>query len=188
MQPFQKFEQESESVLPPYDFSEALALPITERFEQSVAILQKHEQAEMVIRGEVSTPNRPGLSAIEIADLERSQGVSFAPEAKEFFRQWKRAEGGSGLGFHSLDRWITDTRLAETAYLIAGDYWRYADGDALIMPLSSETEKVFLYLHEDGPKIEEFAPSFSLALWRMAHDDRDEDFDEDDNEDQDDDE
>jgi hypothetical protein len=50
-----------------------------------------------------------------------------------------------------------------------GDYWRYADGDQLVMPLSGEKNKVFLYLHEHGPNIEEFAPSFSLALWRTAH-------------------
>ena len=30
---------------------------------------------------------------------------------------------------------------------------------------------VVAYLHERGPLYESFAPTFSLALWRMVHED-----------------
>jgi len=171
---------EDETVLPPYDFSVALLLPVMERFERSVAILQERARAEAAIYGESLAPLQPGFSEYEITDLERKQGAPFASEVREFLRQWKRVGGGGGFGFHGPDSWVTDEKFAgkrypDSSYLVVGDYWRYADGDLLIMPLTGETGKVLLYLHEDGPEIEEIAPSFSLALWRMAHEDFEED-------------
>lgn len=172
MPPFLKYEWEEgeqKNVLPPYDFSVALALPVTERFEQSVAILQQHAQAEAAIVGEDLLPLQPGFSEDQITEMEQVQKAPFAPEVKDFLRHWKRGGGMSGISFYGPDCWVEDELAAKGSFLMIGDYWRYADGDQLVMPLSSATEKVFLYLHEHGPKIEEFAPSFSLALWRMVH-------------------
>lgn len=171
------------NVLPPYDFSEVQSLTPLERLEQSVKILQGSAQVEAKVRGEVPAPFQPGFSETKIADLEKVQTAVFAPDVKEFLRHWRRIEGIEGLSFYGPDCWLADesTRgFGDKSYLVIGDYWRYADGDLLIMPTSGETDKVFLFLHEDGPKIEELAPSFSLALWRTAHEDRDEDFGEDD--------
>ena len=175
-----KPKHKEETVLPSYDFSEALLLPVMERFEQSVAILQERARAELAIYGESPAPLPPGFSEDEITDLERKQGAAFAAEVREFLQHWKRVEGASGFGFHGPDSWVTDERFTggkypNSFYLVVGDYWRYADGDLLIMPLTGETDKVLLYLHEDGPEIEEIAPSFSLVLWRMAHKDFEED-------------
>ncbi len=170
----------NETILPPYDFSEALLLPVMERFAQSIAILQERARAEAAIYGESLAPLQPGFSEDEIADLERKQGAPFAAEVREFLQHWKRVQGEGGFGFYGPDSWVTDERFTggkypNSFYLVVGDYWRYADGDLLIMPLSGETDKVLLYLHEDGSKIEDLAPSFSLALWRMAHEDFEED-------------
>ncbi len=159
----------AEPVLPPYDFSEALALPVVERFERVLAVLQGQEKQKAALLGEDSNPFSPGFAENEIAELERSQETSFAPEVKEFLRHWKFVGEAGCFDFHGADSWVENDLAARGAYLIIGNNWRYADGDQLVMPLSGETDKVFLYLHEHGPKIEEFAPSFSLALWRMAH-------------------
>ena len=172
--PFQKFEweqEEQQDVLPPYDFSEASALPVIERVERSVAILQEQKRQEADIFGEPSIPFGPGLTENEIRDLEQIQEASFAPEFKEFLRHWKYAGGRTGFDIQGVDNWVESDLAAKGPHLIIGNNWRYADGDQLVMPLSGETDKVFLYLHEHGPKTEEFAPSFSLALWRMSHED-----------------
>ena len=149
-------------------------LSVMERFEQSVAILREYARMEASAWGDTPAPLSLGFSENEIAELERVQGASFAPEVKEFLRCWQRIDGDSGFGFYGPDSWMTEESMrgfGDRLYLVIGDYWRYADGDLLIMPTSGEIDKVFLYLHEDGPKIEELAPSFSLALWRMAHED-----------------
>ena len=174
MWPWRKPNDRNENVLPSYDFSEALSLPLMERFEQSAAILRGYAQMEASAWGDTLAPLSPGFSDNEIAELERVQGAPFAPEVREFLRRWQRIEGSGGLGFYGSDSWMTNKSMQgfeDRLYLVIGDYWRYADGDLLIMPTSGEIDKVFLYLHEDGPKIEELAPSFSLALWRMAHED-----------------
>ena len=55
-------------------------------------------------------------------------------------------------------------------FLVFGDCWRFADGDQLMFRLDTPDCPVVLYLHEDRPPtVEPFAPSFSLALWRMVH-------------------
>ena len=174
MPPFLKYEWEGgeqRNVLPPYDFSAASAMPVMERFERSVVILQGHEKQKADILGETSTSFGPGFMEDEIAELERSQEALFAPEVREFLRHWKFAGEAGCFDLHGADSWVENDLAARGSCLIIGNNWRYADGDQLVMPLSGETDKVFLYLHEHGPKIEEFAPSFSLALWRMAHED-----------------
>ena len=139
-----------------------------ERFERSVAVLQGWAQEKVDITGDELEPFQPGFSDDEIADLEDSQGAPFAPEVKEFLRHWNRVEGAGGIIFYGAHCWVEAELAASGPWLMLGDYWRYADGDQLVMPLSGEKNKVFLYLHEHGPNIEEFAPSFSLALWRTA--------------------
>jgi hypothetical protein len=51
-------------------------------------------------------------------------------------------------------------------------------GDQLMFDLSKPAQPVVAYLHEHGPRIELFAPSFSLALWRLVSDLEDEDLDD----------
>jgi hypothetical protein len=52
---------------------------------------------------------------------------------------------------------------------VFGHYWRYADGDQLLFDLDDPATPVVAYLHEHGPLYEQYAPSFSLALWRMVN-------------------
>jgi len=55
------------------------------------------------------------------------------------------------------------------AFLAIGDYWRFADGDQLLLALDDSEQPVMAYFHEHEPRIEYFAPSVSLALWRLTH-------------------
>ena len=106
MQPFLRYEWEAEAILPPYDFSAALALPVMERFERSVVILQEHEKQKADLLGETSTSFGPGFMEDKITELERSQEALFAPEVREFLRHWKFAGEAGCFDFHGADSWV----------------------------------------------------------------------------------
>ncbi|MBC8136739.1 MAG: hypothetical protein H8F28_12700 [Fibrella sp.] len=57
--------------------------------------------------------------------------------------------------------------LAQYPLLVAGDYFRFADGDQLILDHHTPEGSMYLYLHEDD-SLSLFAPTFSLGLWRFA--------------------
>jgi hypothetical protein len=65
--------------------------------------------------------------------------------------------------------WLSDQHPTSGPALVIGFYWRYADGDQLLIPLDDPSHPVLAYFHE-VPAIEPFAPSFSLALWRLVAD------------------
>ena len=58
--------------------------------------------------------------------------------------------------------------------LVIGDHWEFADGDQLLMDWDGGSPSVMLYLHDPPPNpvgaplVEPYAPSFSLALWRIV--------------------
>jgi hypothetical protein len=158
-----------EPVLPVYDFSEALLLSVMQRLEQSVEILQEQARATHAVLGEEPLPPQTGLSEDELAALQEQIGAPIPTEYADFLRYSRQLDGEPGFDICGQTAWPTDEDFATKPYLVIGNYYRYADGDALMMPLAEDSEEVVLYLHEDGPKMETFAPSFSLALWRMAH-------------------
>ena len=65
--------------------------------------------------------------------------------------------------------WVSRKHRPGVDYLVFANYWRYADGDQLMFDLSEPSQPVVAYLHEHGPLFEAYAPSFSLALWRLVH-------------------
>jgi hypothetical protein len=64
--------------------------------------------------------------------------------------------------------WISTEHCSDRRYLVFGELWQFADGDDLMFDLSDPSTPVVLYLHEHGPSFERYAPSLSLALWRMV--------------------
>lgn len=77
---------------------------------------------------------------------------------------WGLPHKGIGIG----TPWISDEHMKGFSYLVFGYYWRFADGDQLMIDLNDPSLPIVAYLHE-YPAVEYFAPSFSLALWRMVH-------------------
>ena len=45
----------------------------------------------------------------------------------------------------------------------------WGDGDQLYFDLADPGQAVYVYVHEHGPVYEVYAPSFTTALYRMAH-------------------
>ena len=69
--------------------------------------------------------------------------------------------------------WLSDDHMPNRRLLVFGAFWRFADGDQLLIDLDDPTFPVIAYLHEHGPLFERYAPSFSLALWRLVHETED---------------
>jgi hypothetical protein len=119
-----------------------------------------------------------GASEEELASLERELGVELPAEYRAFLRRWRYLDLGTGLVIWGLDHegvypgcpWVSESHPVPGSFLVFGDCWRFADGDQLMFPLDDASRPVVLYLHEERPPaVEPFAPSFSLALWRMVH-------------------
>ncbi len=162
--------------LPTFDFGQVLESEPGERMRQCVRRV-RDGLSPLEPWGDFELPPVPdaGASEDELGELESQLGVALPAEYRGFLRSWRYLEIGTGLQVCGLPHngvSIGAPRVWErqpgTRYLVFGSYWRYADGDQLLFDLSEENPPVVAYLHEHGPLFEWFAPSFSLALWRMV--------------------
>lgn len=171
--------QHTNRVVPKYDFSEAAALTVAARIALS---LQSARQlvAENGYQKYSPFPCIPeqGASSEELVQLESRLGRSLPQEYRQFLSQCRYLKVSDGREIGGLDHdgltvtegpWVSDTHRKGVLYLVFANYWRFADGDQLMFDLSDPTQPVVAYLHEHGPLYEAYAPSFSLALWRLVH-------------------
>jgi hypothetical protein len=169
------------AVLPAYDFAEALLLSPVERMTRSVEDIRK----KLVAKGAWELQDIPpiptrGATPDELVALETRLGVSLPGEYRQCLARWRYLDMGTGLQIWGFDHegimigspWVSTKHRAGSAFLVFGEYWNYADGDQLYFDLADSHETVYAYFHEQGPAYESFAPSFSLALWRLVHERR----------------
>lgn len=168
----------TKSFVKPYDFDAALPLSPTERCHFCVERIKEEYQRNGLGWWE-DIPMVPPVGATqrELEHLESVLGLSLPDEYSLFLRHWCYLNieasglcvwGTSYKGVGMGRPWISETYRAPWKYLVFADYWNYADGDQLMFDLNHTGVPVVTYLHEHG-LIEYFAPSFSLALWRMVH-------------------
>ena len=163
-------------VIREFDFTDALRLPVDERLRVCVAHVEKRltDRGWLGIFGVPPIPSR-GASKGELNDLRLRTDVPLPEEYERFLRHWRYLIFDDGYKICGLDHdgvtigwpWLSDQHQTGHRHLVFGDYWRYADGDQLMFDLDDPTTPVVAYLHE-YPLIEHYAPSFSLALWRMV--------------------
>jgi hypothetical protein len=164
-------------VIEDFDFTDALALPVDERMQECVSQVNQRltDQGLLNIFDIPPIPSR-GASEEEINDLGLRTGVPLPEEYAGFLRHWRYLIIGDGYQVWGFDHdgvtigwpWLSDQHHIGHKYLVFGHYWRYADGDQLLFDLDDPKTPVMAYLHE-YPLIEYYAPSFSLAFWRMVH-------------------
>lgn len=163
-------------ILPNYDFSEAQALSVPERLDACLKALPSRETEE-VTWGVAPVPSE-GATEAELREVERGNGEALPPEYRAFLSLCRYLELGDGLtiwGVGHADNdspWVSEDHGTDAPCWVIGDYWRYADGDQLLLLPEKPGQPVVLYLHEHGPALEPFAPSFSLALWRLVHEEQ----------------
>ncbi len=171
-------------VVPKYDFTAAIALSVEQRFARSLESARRMvvENGYQKISDFPCVPNS-GASDTEIAKLESDLGRPLPSEYRTFLSQCRYLKIDDGCEIGGLDHdgvhvtespWVSDDHRPGTQYLVFANYWRFADGDQLMFDLSDPTQPVVAYLHEHGPLFESYAPSFSLALWRLIHEIEDE--------------
>ena len=119
-----------------------------------------------------------GASENEIQELESRLGLPLPAEYRQFLglcRYLKMSDGTEIGGFShegvqvTENPWLSDEHRPGVKYLVFANYWRYAEGDQLMFDITDPSRPVVAYLHEHGPLFEFYAPSFSLALWRLVH-------------------
>lgn len=166
-------------VVPPFDFSDAEALPISERFR----ICLERVRAIVAENGYGNYAEAPcipdaGASETELQKMETDLGAPLPSEYRRFLalcRYLKLSDGleVGGLSYEGLyvteAPWLSSEHRSGVDYLVFANYWQYADGDQLMFDMTDPNTPVVAYLHEHGPLFEFYAPSFSLALWRLVH-------------------
>lgn len=171
-------------IVPPYDFSVALGLSPEDRIARSLEVARRlvAKSGYQEICDWPCVPNS-GATSEELAKLETNLGVPLPDEYRHFLSlcRYLKIDDGceiGGLDFNGVyvteHPWISDKHRAAVRYLVFANYWRFADGDQLMFDLTDPTYPVVVYLHEHGPLYELYAPSFSLALWRLVHETEDE--------------
>lgn len=166
-------------VVPQYEFTAALALTVDERLARSLDSARRLV-AENGYQKFSDYPCVPefGASHEELAEMEAELGRSLPDEYRKFLSQCRYLKIDDGCEIGGLDHngvyvteipWISDDHRPGVQYLVFANYWRFADGDQLMFDLSDPLQPVVAYLHEHGPLYEPYAPSFSLALWRLVH-------------------
>lgn len=166
-------------VVAPFDFTEAKRLSLSDRFARSLERARELVAANGY-QGFSDFPCLPGGAfEAELKKLEeRLAGVPFPDEYRAFLKVSRYLKIDEGIEIGGLDHdgvyvtqrpWVSQQHQAGERYLVFANYWRYADGDQLMFDLSEPSTPVIAYLHEHGPLFEDYAPSFSLALWRLVH-------------------
>ncbi|MHA3774815.1 SMI1/KNR4 family protein [Verrucomicrobiota bacterium sgz303538] len=175
--------EHTSKIVPAFDFSEAEALPLMERFKQCIARAAEHV-AMSGYQDFCDFPCIPaGATEAELLDMEkRTIGQALPGEYRQFLTLCRYLKIDDGAEVGGLDHegvyvtekpWVSNKHRPGMEYLVFANYWRFADGDQLMFDLSEPNHPVIAYLHEHGPLFEAYAPSFSLALWRLVHETND---------------
>jgi hypothetical protein len=164
-------------VVPHFDFAEPLGLTLADRLSRVSIRARSRRRASY--EEDLGAPCVPdGASDAELSALGRQLGIPLPNEYAAFLRLHRYLLLSDGLEVSSLDHdgvhyanspWVSEEHMPGRRFLVMGDYWTYADGDQLLVDLDDPQASVLVYLHEDGPQLEPFAPSVSLAIWRLVH-------------------
>ena len=165
-------------IVPPFDFSVALKHSLEDRFLICVDRVRR-VLIDSGMWDYFGVPPVPeyGATDAELKALESVLDTPLPTEYRTFLHKWRylgisdgtRIWGVSHAGISIGWPWVSDEHRASVKYLVFADYWMFADGDQLMFEVGDADGAVVAYLHEHGPLYEWFAPSFSLALWRIMH-------------------
>jgi hypothetical protein len=152
-------------------------MTISERFDHCLARARHLAETYQEFSDYPCVPKR-GATESELIEFESKLDRPLPPEYRTFLSRCRylKIDDGREIGglpyrgcYVTVSPWISDEHREGVEYLVFADYWKYGDGDQLLFDLTDSSYPVIAYLHEDGPLYEMFAPSFSLALWRLVY-------------------
>ncbi len=165
-------------MIPHFDFTEALKLSVPDRYTRCLQIAKKQALGYQKFCDYPCVPDA-GASNDEIARLRSElDGATVPPEYDAFLRRCRYVKIDDGTEVGGFDHeglyvtevpWLSTQHRKGYRYLVFANYWKYSDGDQLMIDLDDPSHPVIAYLHSHGPLFESYAPSFSLALWRLVH-------------------
>jgi hypothetical protein len=166
-------------VLPDFDFSPAHELTCEDRFA-AVLDTARSLVARNGYQGfsDFSCIPDTGATTDELAALETELGIPLPTEYRQFLMMARYIKIDDGCEIGGLDAngvyvterpWISDQHKRGHKYLVLANYWMYADGDQMLIDVADLNGPVYAYLHEHAGLIESYAPSFSLAAWRLVN-------------------
>lgn len=166
-------------VLPEFDFSTANAMTCSERFA-SVLNTARSLVSQNGYQGYSDFPCVPetGSTAEELNALETELEASLPTEYRQFLTiaRYLKIDDGCEIGgmdengvFVTERPWVSAKHKRGHKYIVFANYWAYADGDQLLIDVADVNGPVYVYLHEYAGLIESYAPSFSLAAWRLVN-------------------
>jgi hypothetical protein len=164
-------------VVTAFDFSEPLRMSVAERFDHCIARARDLAKTYQSFSDYPCVPEL-GATESELAGMESALERPLPFEYRAFLSRCRYLKVDEGIEIGGLDYnglyvtdkpWMSDKHRAGVEYFVFANYWMYADGDHLMFDMSDPDRPVIAYLHDHGPLFEAFAPSFSLALWRLLH-------------------
>jgi hypothetical protein len=164
-----------DDLIPPYDFTEAISLSLDERFRRCIDRARELHQLWGLEEDDIVPPvPADGASDEVIGNWEQTYGERLPTEYRQFLSRCRHlllSDGFRIYGFGDRVRspWISDEHRRGFTFLVIGEYWGYADGDQLMINMNVPEHPVVSYLHEENGATVDYAPSFSLALWRLVH-------------------
>lgn len=166
-------------IVKPYDFAEAMTLTVSQRITRSLEKARERVAQNGYQRfSDFPCVPTDGATDSELTQLTDDVGGTLPTEYREFLWRCRylKINDGCEIGGFTHDGvyvtevpWVSEEHRQGVTYLVIANYWRFADGDQLMFDLSDPNHPVVAYLHEHGPLFEAYAPSFSLALWRLMH-------------------
>ncbi len=164
-------------IIPAYDFTEARGLTPLQRLMHAVNTVQVRNLNPLIsLYKDLSLIPPFGATDAEVDALEQRIGVSLSSEYRLLLNHCRYLQLGVGLSIWGLNYegisigspWVLQNLTPGRSYLVIGDFCRYGDGDQVMIDLSDDKQSVIVYLHEEETKVHFFAPSLSLAIWRMV--------------------
>ena len=161
-----------------YDFSFARQLALGERFQRVVARFQEEYEAK---EPRADPPFLPipatGFEPKELLQFELNVDHLLPHEYRQFLRSWRYLAPGPGLTIWGQTAsgepvgerpYIFTDHRSEREYLVFAEYWHFGEGDHLMMETGQDQNQVYLSPHSRPEERIFYAPTFSLALCRLA--------------------
>lgn len=144
-------------VIPEFDFSEAEGFTAAERIDHCITHASQLAADYPMYEG-IPPVSQVGATSQEIDALELTVGVSIPLELRSFWTRCRYLCLDDGMNIGGFDHggvcvaesiWLSLDHLPGRRFLVVGAYWRFADGDQLLIDLDDPSFPVIRHPPRD---------------------------------------